>query len=73
MYPGLQPRTPTSVLLAFQVDGGIAPSTIDNAADDGANVIVSSSAIFSADDPSDMLSLFRSNVDAVAEKRMACL
>ena len=63
----------TSVLFTlFQVDGGIAPSTIDNATDAGANVIVSSSVIFSTDNPSDMISLFQSSVDALVEKRMAC-
>ena len=60
------------MLLIFQVYGDIAPSTIHNAADAGANVIVSGSAI-SADNPGDMISLFQSSVDAVAEKRIACL
>ena len=60
------------MLLVFQVYGDIAPSTVHNAADAGANVIVSSSAI-SADNPGDMISLFQSSVDAVAEKRIACL
>ena len=55
----------------FQVYGDIAPSTVHNAADAGANVIVSGSAI-SADNPGDMISLSRSSVDAVAEKRIAC-
>ena len=71
MYPGLQPRTLTSVLLVFQVYGDIAPSTVHNAADAGANMIVSGSAI-SADNPGDLIPLFRSSGDAVVEKRIAC-
>ena len=60
------------MLLVFQVYSDIAPSTVHNAVDAGANVIVSGSAI-SADNPGDMISLFQSSVDAVAEKRIACL
>ena len=56
----------------FQVYGDITPSTIHNAVDAGANVIVSGSTI-SADNLGDMISLSRSSIDVVAEKSIACL
>ncbi|KAI9171484.1 Prolyl 3,4-dihydroxylase ofd1 [Paramyrothecium foliicola] len=37
--------------LNIEVDGGIGPATIDQAADAGANVIVAGSAVFGAQDP----------------------
>ena len=73
MYPGLQPRAPTSMLLVVQVAGGIAPFIVDNAVDASANVIVFGSTVLSADNRGDMISLFRSSVDTIAEKRMVCL
>lgn len=39
------------VPIALQVDGGVAPDTIERAADAGANVFVAGSAVYSADDP----------------------
>jgi ribulose-phosphate 3-epimerase len=41
-------RYPT---LDIEVDGGLGPLTIQQAADAGANVIVAGSAVFRADDP----------------------
>ena len=37
--------------LDIQVDGGISPATIDEAASAGANVVVAGSAVFGSDDP----------------------
>lgn len=39
------------VPIALQVDGGVAPDTIERAAEAGANVFVAGSAVYSADDP----------------------
>ena len=49
--------------LNIEVDGGLGPSTIDQAADAGANVIVAGSAVFGAKDPSEVISLLRKSVD----------
>ena len=49
--------------LNIEVDGGIGPSTIDQAADAGANVIVSGSAVFSAKDPADVIRQLREAVE----------
>ena len=52
--------------LEIQVDGGIDKETIAVAAEAGANVFVSGSTIFKADDPKEMISTLRS----VAEKNV---
>lgn len=52
--------------LNIEVDGGLGPGTIDQAADAGANVIVAGSAVFGAQDPSQVISLLR---DAVNKRR----
>ena len=52
-YPGLD----------IQVDGGLAPSTIDAAAESGANVIVAGSAVFGAPDPAAAIQALRRAVD----------
>ena len=49
--------------LNIEVDGGLGPGTIDQAADAGANVIVAGSAVFGAKDPSQVISLLRKTVD----------
>ena len=49
--------------LNIEVDGGISESTIDQAADAGANVIVAGSAVFGAKDPADVISKLRQSVD----------
>lgn len=48
----------------IQVDGGISLSTIETAAEAGANVFVAGSAVFGADSPKDMISALR---DAAAK------
>lgn len=52
--------------LLIEVDGGLAPKTIEKAAAVGANVIVAGSAIFGASDPSQVIKTFRSSVDHFA-------
>lgn len=49
--------------LNIEVDGGLGPSTIDQAADAGANVIVAGSAVFGAKDPAEIISLLRTSVN----------
>lgn len=47
----------------IEVDGGVSESTIDQAAEAGANVIVAGSAVFGAKDPADVISKLREAVD----------
>jgi ribulose-phosphate 3-epimerase len=54
----------------IEVDGGVAPSTIDVCADAGSNVIVAGTAIFAADDPVAVIEQLKSTVDA-AQVRIA--
>ncbi|KAL1865416.1 hypothetical protein VTK73DRAFT_5285 [Phialemonium thermophilum] len=49
--------------LNIEVDGGLGPATIDQAADAGANVIVAGSAVFGAQDPAGVISLLRDAVN----------
>lgn len=49
--------------LNIEVDGGLGPGTIDQAADAGANVIVAGSAVFGAKDPAGVIALLRESVD----------
>lgn len=49
--------------LNIEVDGGIGPATIDQAADAGANVIVAGSAIFGAKDPAEVIRTLREAVE----------
>jgi len=53
--------------LAIEVDGGIAPDTIEQAAQAGANVIVSGSAIFKAKDMAGTIKTLRDAVDKALE------
>ena len=52
--------------LNIEVDGGLGPATIGQAADAGANVIVAGSAVFGAQDPSEVIALLRDTVDKVS-------
>lgn len=49
--------------LNIEVDGGLALETIDQAAEAGANVIVSGSTIFGAKDPADVIAKLREAVN----------
>lgn len=51
--------------LDIQVDGGLSPSTIDAAAEAGANVIVAGSAVFKSSDPQKTIASLRSSVENV--------
>lgn len=52
--------------LHIEVDGGLAPNTIQAAAEAGANAIVAGSAIFGASDPGAVIRQLRETVDAAA-------
>ncbi|GER46791.1 ribulose-phosphate 3-epimerase [Striga asiatica] len=55
--------------LDIEVDGGLGPSTIDMAADAGANCIVAGNSVFGAPDPSHVISLMRKSVDDAQMKQ----
>ena len=48
------------VPIALQVDGGVAPDTIERAAEAGADVFVAGSAVYSAEDPAKAIDELRS-------------
>ena len=50
----------------LQVDGGISASTIERAAEAGADVFVAGSAVFNADDPAGVVSHLRTAAEAAA-------
>ncbi|KAI9320422.1 ribulose-phosphate 3-epimerase [Dichotomocladium elegans] len=52
----------------IEVDGGISMKTIDKSADAGANVIVAGTGIFKAEDPSEVISTFKTKVNTAQEK-----
>ena len=54
--------------LNVEVDGGLGPSTIDQAAEAGANVIVAGSAVFGAKDPADVIAQLRAAVNRRAQR-----
>lgn len=57
--------------LYIEVDGGLAPDTIQEAAAAGANAIVAGSAIFGAADPGAVIKQLRDAVDAAAASTAA--
>mmetsp|Transcript_28887 Transcript_28887/g.81346 ORF Transcript_28887/g.81346 Transcript_28887/m.81346 type:complete len:253 (-) Transcript_28887:287-1045(-) len=57
--------------LNIQVDGGLSPKTISQAAEAGANVIVAGSAVFGAASPADVITTLRTEVDTSAVKASA--
>lgn len=54
--------------LDIEVDGGVGPSTIDQCAEAGANMIVSGTAITGAPNPADVISRLRSSVENAIQK-----
>ncbi|GKY92463.1 ribulose-phosphate 3-epimerase [Mayamaea pseudoterrestris] len=54
--------------LNIQVDGGLSPSTIEEAASSGANVVVAASAIFGSDDRQGVINTLRETVDKHLQK-----
>jgi ribulose-phosphate 3-epimerase len=57
--------------LNIQVDGGLSPTTIDAAAEAGANVIVAASAIFGSQDRQGVIQALRDGVDKQISKQEA--
>ncbi|KAK6519550.1 RIBULOSE-phosphate 3-epimerase [Arthrobotrys megalospora] len=53
--------------LDIEVDGGLGPSTIDVAAEAGANVIVAGTAVFGAPDPKHVIALLKETVQKNVE------
>jgi ribulose-phosphate 3-epimerase len=49
--------------LNIEVDGGLGPGTIEQAAKAGANVIVAGSAVFGAKDPADVIAQLKEAVE----------
>lgn len=62
----LRKRFPT---MNIQVDGGLGKGTVEIAAGAGANVIVAGTSVFKADDPSQMISYLRNEVQQNLVKR----
>ncbi|KAL2653804.1 hypothetical protein R1flu_021932 [Riccia fluitans] len=56
--------------LDIQVDGGLAPSTIDQAAAAGANVIVAGSSVFGAKEPASVIRILRQSVEAAQSSKI---
>lgn len=54
--------------LNIEIDGGVGPSNIDQAADAGANIIVSGTAVYSANDPAEVIKQLREAVAKRTEK-----
>ena len=48
--------------LNIEIDGGVGPANIDQAAEAGANIIVSGTAVYSANDPSEVIQQLRAVV-----------
>ncbi|KAH7104569.1 ribulose-5-phosphate 3-epimerase [Auriculariales sp. MPI-PUGE-AT-0066] len=53
----------------IEVDGGVGPSTIDQCAHAGSNVIVAGTAIFNAQDPEAVISALKATVDKAMQAR----
>lgn len=54
--------------LNIEVDGGLGPSTIEEAANAGANCIVAGSSVFGSPDPAGVISILRSKVEQATMK-----
>ncbi|KAJ3574081.1 hypothetical protein NP233_g1988 [Leucocoprinus birnbaumii] len=52
----------------IEVDGGVGPKTIDVCAEAGSNVIVAGTAIFSAQNPEEVISVLKSTVNTAQAK-----
>ena len=63
MMPKVKTLREKAPSMNIQVDGGLSPSTIDPAAEAGANVIVAASAIFGSDDRKGVIDSLRAGVD----------
>ncbi|CAM8978804.1 unnamed protein product [Rhodiola kirilowii] len=56
-------------MLDIEVDGGLGPSTIDEAASAGANCIVAGSSVFGAPEPAQVISLLRKSVEQASKAK----
>ena len=63
MMPKVRALRDKAPSMNIQVDGGLSPSTIDTAAEAGANVIVAASAIFGSDDRQAVIDALRAGVE----------
>lgn len=63
MMPKVKVLREKSPKLNIQVDGGLSPATVDDAASVGANVIVAASAIFGSDDRQGVINALRAGVE----------
>jgi len=53
----------------IEVDGGVGPKNIEECAEAGSNVIVAGTALFSAEDPADVISGFKKAISEAALRR----
>ena len=67
MMPKVKTLREKAPNMNIQVDGGLSPTTIDAAAEAGANVIVAASAIFGSDDRQGVINALRAGVDKHAK------
>jgi len=58
--------------LWIQVDGGVAPDTIERCADAGADVFVAGSAVYRADDPAEACRRLRASAAAASDASWWC-
>lgn len=63
MMPKVRALRDAFPTLDIEVDGGLAPDTIDQAAQAGANMIVAGSAVFKAADPKAVVEQLRRSVE----------
>ncbi|KAG5382661.1 hypothetical protein IGI04_034131 [Brassica rapa subsp. trilocularis] len=63
VYPLVEGASPVEMVLVMTVDGGLGPSTIEAAAEAGANCIVAGSSVFGAPEPGKVISLLRTSVE----------
>ncbi|CAH1258774.1 RPE [Branchiostoma lanceolatum] len=68
MMPKVQALRAKYKSLDIEVDGGVGPSTIDMAAEAGANMIVSGTAVVRSDNPRDVIGQLRGKVDEAIQK-----
>jgi ribulose-phosphate 3-epimerase len=68
VMPKVQALRQKAPQLNIQVDGGLSPTTIDVAAEAGANVIVAASAIFGSQDRQGAIRALRDGVDKQISK-----
>jgi len=68
MMPKVKEARELYPTLDIQVDGGLAPNTIDEAAQSGANVIVAGSAVYGAKNPEGVIEYLRNAVTKAQQR-----